>query len=177
MMRGVFSFVLVFHTLIVFGQDSGIPSSIAVPQGSWLIAHTYARGVQVYVCTPDAKDSSHYTWTLKEPRAKLYADGRYHKTVGKHYFDASKNPTWEATDGSKVRGVKVQQANSPDSTAIPWLLLKSTATQGSGKFTPVLYIQRLHTKGGKAPAIADRAKKRQSIEVAYTAEYLFYGKK
>lgn len=177
MMRGIFSFVLVFYTLVVFGQDSGIPVSIAVPEGSTLIAHTYAKGVQVYVCTQDPKDSSRYTWIFKEPRAKLYADGSYHKFLGKHYFNAGKNPTWEATDGSIVRGVKLQQANSPDSTAIPWLLLQSTATQGSGKFVPVLYIQRIHTRGGKAPAVADKARKGQSLEVAYTAEYLFYGKK
>jgi len=177
MMRGIFSFILVFYTLVVFGQKSGIPASIAVPEGSKLIAHTYAKGVQVYVCTQNLKDSSRYAWTFKEPRAKLYADSKYHKLVGKHYFDAGKNPTWETTDGSKVSGIKVQQANSPDSTAIPWLLLQSTATQRSGRFTHVLFIQRIDTKGGKAPAIADKANKGQSAEVAYTAEYLFYGEK
>ena len=176
-MRGIFSFVLVFYTLVVFGQDRGIPASITVPEGSRLIAHTYAKGVQVYVCAQDPKDSSRYTWTFKEPRAKLYADGSYHKLVGEHYFDVGKNPTWEATDGSKVSGVKVQQAKSLDSTAIPWLLLQSIATQGSGKFTSVLFIQRIHTKCGKAPAIAGMANKGQSVEVAYTAEYLFYGEK
>ena len=177
MMRGIYSFILVLCTLVVFGQDSSIPASIAVPDGNRLIAHTYAKGVQVYVCTQDAKDSTRYTWVFKEPRAKLYADNGYHKLVGTHYFDAGKKPTWEATDGSKVSGVKVQQANSTDSTAIPWLLLQSVATEGSGEFTPVLFIQRIHTGGGKAPAIADKAHKGQLIEVAYTAEYLFYGKK
>src|SRR5580692_11053950 len=122
MMRGIFSFVLVISTLVVFGQDSSIPSSIQVPAGSRLIAHSYAKGVQVYVCTQDPKDSSHYSWTFKEPRANLYADSSYHQLVGQHYFDSGKNPTWEATDGSKVSGVKVQQANSPDGLAIPWLL-------------------------------------------------------
>ncbi len=177
MMRGIFSFVLVFYSLVVFGQNNGIPASIAVTEGSKLIAHTYAKGVQVYVCTQDPKDSSRYTWTLKEPRAQLYADGSYHRLVGKHYFDTGKNPTWEATDGSKVSGRKIQQANSPEKAAIPWLLLQSIATQGSGKFTPVLFIQRIHTKGGMAPATADKANKGQSVEVAYTAEYLFYGEK
>ncbi len=177
MMRGIFSFVLVISTLVVFGQDSSIPVSIQVPAGSRLISHTYAKGVQVYVCTQDPKDSSHYTWTFKEPRANLYADSGYHQLAGRHYFDVGKNPTWEATDGSKVSGIKVQQANSPDGLAIPWLLLKATVTSGNGKLTPAAFIQRIRTKGGKAPAVATIANKGQSVEVPYTAEYLFYSEK
>jgi len=177
MIRGIFSFVLVFYTLAVFGQDNSIPVSIRVAAGNRLIAHTYAKGVQVYVCIQDPNDSSHYIWAFKEPHASLYTDSSYHHLVGRHYFDAGKNPTWEHTDGSKVSGMKVQQASSPDSAAIPWLLLKATAASGSGTLTPALFIQRIHTRGGKAPATADRANKGQTTEVPYTAEYLFYDEK
>ena len=176
-MRGILSFVLVLYTLVVFGQDSSIPLLIRVPISSRLIFHTYAKGVQVYVCTQDPKDSLHYIWTFKEPRANLYTDSSYHQLVGRHYFDTGKNPTWETTDGSKVSGIKVQQTNSPDSTAIPWLLLKAVVTGGNGTLTPVIFIQRIHTKGGKAPVTADKLYKGQSVEVAYTAEYLFYSEK
>jgi hypothetical protein len=124
-MRSIFSFVLVFYTLVVFGQDDSIPFSIQVPLGSRLIWHTYAKGVQVYVCTQDPKDSTY----------------------------------------------------SPDSGAIPWLLLKATLCSGTGRLTPAMFIQRIRTKGGKAPATGDRQNKGQSVEVAYFAEYIFYSEK
>ena len=177
MMRSIFSFLLVFNALVVFGQDSGIPDAIQVPVNSSLVWRTYAKGVQVYVCTQDPKDSLHYVWTFKEPRANLYADTSYHQLVGHHYFDTGKNPTWETDDGSKVSGMKVQQANSPDSAALPWRLLKATASGEKGRLAPAIYIQRIRTQGGKAPAIGDRQSKGQSVEVAYTAEYLFYSEK
>jgi hypothetical protein len=53
MMRIILSFVLFLYTLSVFGQDSGVPISIRVPLNSRLIWHTYAKGVQIYVCTQD----------------------------------------------------------------------------------------------------------------------------
>jgi hypothetical protein len=84
MMRGIFSFVLVFYALVVLGQDSGIPLSIRVPTSSRLILHAYAKGVQVYVCAQDPKDSSNYIWTFKEPRANLYGDSSYQQLVGQH---------------------------------------------------------------------------------------------
>jgi Protein of unknown function (DUF3455) len=177
MMRSIFSFVPIFYTLVVFGQDSSIPSSIRVPSTSKLIWHTYAKGVQVYVCTQDPRDSTNYIWTFQEPRANLYTDTSYHQLVGHHYFDAAKNPTWEAEDSSKVSGMKVQQANSPDSTAIPWLLLQATVRSGNGRLSSAMFIQRIRTKGGKAPATGDRQNKGQSVEVPYTAEYLFYSEK
>jgi hypothetical protein len=177
MLRSILSFVLVFYTLVALGQDSAIPPSIRVRESSRLIWHTYAKGVQVYVCTQDPKDSSNYIWTFKEPRASLYADSGYHQLVGKHYFDGGKDPTWEAADGSKISGIKVQQASSPDSAAIPWLLLQATTRSGNGTITRTVFIQRIRTNGGKAPATGDRQHKGRSIDVAYTAEYFFYSEK
>ena len=177
MARAIFSFFLVFYSLSGFGQNKDIPSSVQVPKDSRLIVHTYAKGVQVYTCTQDPSDTSHYLWTFKEPKANLYADSSYHNLVGKHYLDDGKNPAWEYNDGSKVTGVKIQQANSPDALAIPWLLLKVAATTGTGTLTPTVFIQRIYTKGGKAPAIADRLHKGQTVVIRYTAEYLFYSKK
>jgi|SRR5579863_9232280 len=177
MARTFFSFVLVLYTLVVFGQDSNIPISIRVPLNSRLIWHTYAKGVQVYLCTQDPKDSTKYIWTFNEPRANLYADTSYHQLVGRHYFDAGKNPTWETDDGSKISGTKIQQANSPDSGAVPWLLLKATVSSRNGRLAGAAFIQRIRTKGGKAPVTADRQNKGQFVEVPYTAEYLFYSEK
>ncbi|MGH6631491.1 MAG: DUF3455 domain-containing protein, partial [Burkholderiales bacterium] len=40
---------------------------------------------------------------------------------------------------------------TPDPTAIPWLLLQTVTTDGSGPFSSVTYIQRVNTKGGLVP--------------------------
>ncbi|TDX00622.1 DUF3455 domain-containing protein [Dinghuibacter silviterrae] len=149
-----------------------IPSALAVPAGNKLILHAYAKGVQVYVCTQDPKDTTHYVWTFTEPQATLYADRDYKTDIGKHYLGATGQPTWESTDGSKVSAVKVQQV--PDAASIPWLLLKAASTGGSGALSATTYVQRLRTTGGE-PAEADARHKGEKIRVPYTAEYLFYG--
>jgi hypothetical protein len=177
MSRTISFIFLIFSSLVCFGQNSSIPVSIQVPDGSKLIRHVYAKGVQIYVCTQDSKDTTHYTWTLTGPRAELYADSTYHQLIGKHYFANGKIPTWEYTDNSRVSGLKLQQADSPDSFAIPWLLLKVAAERSSGALKPVSFIQRLRTKGGKAPATADPSQKGKSQDVPYTAEYFFYSGK
>lgn len=174
MIRFVFSAFLVFCVVTAFSQDTAIPAAVQVSKSSKLILHTYALGVQVYVCQHDAKDTTHFVWVFKQPRATLYADSAYQKVVGKHYFNADNNPTWETSDGSKVSGTKLQQANGPDSNAIPWLLLKATAPDGTGVFKSTAFIQRLFTNRGKAPATADKSQLGKTLEVAYTAEYLFY---
>ena len=153
-----------------------MPSALAVPEGSKLIWHVYAKGVQVYVCMQDPKDTSRYVWTFSEPRASLYSKDNYRTQIGKHYLNPTSEPTWESTDGTILSAVKVQQAPAPDTTAIPWLLLKTTASSGFGPLRGVTYVQRVQTKGGKPSAAdANRAHKGQYIEVPYTAEYLFYG--
>jgi hypothetical protein len=160
-------------SLTAYGQT--IPAVIAVPQGTKLILHAYAKGVQMYVCAVSPKDTSQYVWNLVGPRASLYSRDDYRQQVGKHYFSPENEPTWESTDGSKVVGVKLQQADAPDSSALSWLLLKATSTSGYGPLQATTFIQRVNTKGGKAPSEgADRLHKGQYVEVAYTAEYLFY---
>ncbi len=136
----MFSFFLIFNTLLVSGQEKDIPIAINVPAGRRLIQHTYAKGVQVYVCKRDPKDTSRYNWTFKEPRASLYTDKGYHNLAGKHYFDESNNPAWELNDGSKISSVKVQQVSAPHTSAIPWLLLKAIRSRGSGTFKQVQFI-------------------------------------
>ena len=66
---------------------------------------------------------------------------------------------------------------SPDGDSIAWLLLVATAHLGEGVLAHVTNIQRLNTKGGKAPAGGcDAAHDGQESRVAYTADYFFYGK-
>ena len=157
--------------LISFSLVSQPPSNLNVPAGNQLFYHVFAKGTQIYRCTQDKSDSTHFTWTFIAPDAELFARANFRRSAGKHYA----GPTWESTDGSKVVGVKLQQADAPDPNAIPWLLLRSASTAGSGIFTKVTFIQRLNTTGGKAPStMADKAHLGQEVQVPYTAEYLFY---
>ena len=88
-------------------------------------------------------------------------------------------PTWQATDGSAVKGSVVARADSPaPAPTIPWLLLSTTAVPGSpaGLLTGTTSIQRVETKGGTAPPAASC--KAQTLgkvhEVPYNADYYFY---
>jgi len=62
---------------------------------------------------------------------------------------------------------------SPDTTAIPWLLLEAVSTSGPGIYNSVTYIQRANTKGGLPPA-GPGSFIGETVQVPYTAEYYFY---
>jgi hypothetical protein len=176
MQRAIFSILIVCLVQLGFGQNKAATAGIQPPaDSSKLILHAYAKGVQMYRCTADPKDSSHYVWTFTGPRADLFADNNYSQLIGKHHAGADKNPVWEDKDGSMVAGLKLRQASAPDNLAIPWLLLKRIATTGSGILTSALYIQRINTTGGKAPSTAGKQDNGKMLDVPYTAEYLFYG--
>jgi hypothetical protein len=161
-----------------YGQETAVPASIQVPAGSKLLLHVYGKGVQVYTCQVSAVDTTQYAWVLLEAKAILYAGAEYGEKAVRHYFNANHHPVWETEDGSSVEGTKLQQADAPDQGAIPWLLLKASSSSGTGPIVSTAFIQRINTKGGKAPATgADVRQKGQKIEVAYSAEYLFYANK
>jgi hypothetical protein len=134
---------------------------INVPEGNRLSSHVYAIGVQIYRWTGT-------NWAFVGPDATLYADQCYETEVGIHYG----GPAWEANDGSKVLGARMDDC-TPYRGAIPWLLLRATPLSDSGRFARVTFIQRVNTIGGTAPAqagafIGDEAR------VPYTTEYYFY---
>jgi hypothetical protein len=67
---------------------------------------------------------------------------------------------------------------SPNADSIPWLLVKVVSHEGKGLLTPVTSIQRINTKGGKAPAFGcDVGHAGQEVRVPYSAEYLFFAPK
>ncbi|HXD30585.1 MAG TPA: DUF3455 domain-containing protein [Pyrinomonadaceae bacterium] len=137
--------------------------SVRVPEGNKLAFRAYALGVQVYRWNGTA-------WAFVAPEATLFADANYHGEVGTHYV----GPTWESNSGSKVVAARVPGTGcTPDSTAIPWLLLQKVSTDGPGIFSRVSYIQRVNTTGGIAPSVAGSVIGEVS-EVPYTAEYFFY---
>lgn len=144
-------------------QAAGVAAcdNLQVPSGNKLDAHVYAVGVQTYRWNGTA-------WVFVEPIATLYADASHHVKVGIHYA----GPTWESNNGGKVAATRLQ-ACTPDSSAIPWLLLQTSSTDGPGGFNSVTYLQRVNTVGGLAPT-APGASTGVVAEVPYTAEYYFY---
>ncbi|HYL69450.1 MAG TPA: DUF3455 domain-containing protein [Candidatus Limnocylindria bacterium] len=139
------------------------------PANEKLLLQVHAKGDQVYTCKGDA---AQFTWTLKAPDAQLFdKDG---KSFGKHFA----GPSWEASDGSRVTGKAVANAPSPDSDSIPWLLVNIVSHDGSGVLSKATTIQRLNTKGGKAPTSGcDASHVGQEVRVPYSADYLFYAPK
>ena len=138
-----------------------VPDNLKPPAAEKLARQAHAAGDQVYAC-----DGSH--WTLAGPDAKLFDDSG--KQIGTHFA----GPAWEWSDGSRVMGKPVANA-TPDPDSIPWLLLTATDHQGDGAMKQVSSIQRLSTKGGKAPAAGcDESHKGEKVRVHYTALYCFY---
>jgi hypothetical protein len=146
-----------------------IPPQLQPPANEQLLLKVHAKGDQVYSCE---NDGTQFGWTLKAPDAQLFdKDG---KPFGKHFA----GPSWEAKDGSRVVGKAVANAPSPDADSIPWLLVKVASHEGTGALSTATFIQRLNTKGGKAPASGcDAARADQEIRVPYSADYLFYATK
>ncbi|MGH9742593.1 MAG: DUF3455 domain-containing protein [Candidatus Acidiferrum sp.] len=155
-----------FISIAAEGQQ--VPEQLRPPANAEMVARVHAKGDQIYTCKEDIKG---YGWTLKAPDAQLFdKDG---KSFGRH-FDG---PTWEAKDGSRVMG-KAAANVSPDPDSVPWLLVKVMKHKGNGVLSRVTTIQRIETKGGKAPASGcDEPHAGQEIRVAYTADYVFWAAK
>ena len=146
-----------------------VPPQLQPPANEKLLLRVHAKGDQVYTCKGDA---GQFAWALKAPDAQLFdKDG---KPFGKHFA----GPSWEASDGSRVTGKAVANAPSPDADSIPWLLVNIVSHEGSGVLSSATTIQRLNTKGGKAPASGcDAANAGKELRVQYSADYLFYAPK
>ncbi|MET0312382.1 MAG: DUF3455 domain-containing protein [Burkholderiaceae bacterium] len=145
----------------------GIPAAIAAPAGQVAFLRTEASGVQVYECAAPAGQAP--AWVFKGPEATL--TGRSGASAGKHYG----GPTWEGLDGGKVVGEVKASVPSPDAAAIPWLLLARKSTSGMGAFIETRSIQRIDTRGGKAPERGCDAAGAGRVErVPYTATYIYY---
>jgi hypothetical protein len=147
------------------GRAPEVPSPVCdiinVPAGNEVAFHAYAIGVQIYRWNGSA-------WVFLAPVANLYANANYDGQIGTHYA----GPTWESNSGSKVVGRRLQGC-TPDSSAIPWLLLQKVTSDGPGIFNAITYIQRVNTIGGIAPSTPGSFTGEEQ-QVPYTAEYFFY---
>jgi hypothetical protein len=165
---GMLALILSSALVGASGAGQEVPAQLKAPEGQALAAEAHAKGSQVYTCKNDGKG---FNWTLKGPDAELF--DKAGKNVGRHFA----GPTWEWSDKSQVTGKMMTSTPSPDADSIAWLLLMATGHSGEGILANVTNIQRLNTKGGKAPAIGcDAAHEGQEARVAYTADYFFYGK-
>jgi hypothetical protein len=163
---------LCFYTGALFSLSASaqqVPQALQPTANEQLLLQVHAKGDQIYSCKGDA---GQFSWTLKAPDAQLFdKDG---KPFGKHFA----GPSWEANDGSRVTGKAAANAPSPDADSIPWLLVTVVSHTGEGVLARVTSIQRLNTKGGKAPASGcDAGHVAQEVRTPYSADYLFFAPK
>jgi hypothetical protein len=149
---------------------SDVPENLKAPAREELVLQAHATGFQIYACQAAADQK--LSWVFKAPEAKLLdAKGAI---IGSHYA----GPAWKHNDGSEVTGkvsARHDAPDAPDADSIPWLLLTAAGHSGSGLLSRVTTIQRLHTKGGQAPAAGcEESKRGTEIKVPYTADYYFY---
>jgi len=166
----LFFIIIPFLSTPLAAQSSQqVPPQLQPPANEELLLKVHAKGDQIYTCKGDA---AQFAWALKAPAAQLFdKDG---KVFGKHFA----GPSWEAADGSRITGKAVANVPSPDAESIPWLLVNIISHDGNGVLSRATSIQRLNTKGGKAPASGcDAAHANQELRVPYTADYFFYASK
>ena len=73
-----------------------------------------------------------------------------------------------------MTGKAVANVPSPDADSIPWLLVNIVSHEGNGVLLRATTIQRLNTKGGKAPASGcDNSHSGEEIRVPYSTESVY----
>ena len=156
----VFIAIALVYATQASAQAIDVPETLKPAANEVLAMVVAAEGVQIYECRGGS-------WTFVEPKASLF--DRNGKRIGSHYA----GPHWEAADGSRVVGTVKSRANAPQADDIPWLLLSAKSDGPKGAFSRVTSIQRVHTKGGAAPA-GDCDEPGDRARVAYSADYYLF---
>jgi len=148
--------------------EVSIPEPIKAPAGYSPVLTVHAKGDQIYQC---AVNKGEYAWETQAPDAKLFdAQG---KIVGNH----TAGPLWEYKEGSRVVGRVVKKIDMAPGSAIAWLLVEVVSHKGDGLFSNVSFINRINTHGGLPPSSGcDANHLGAEKRIAYTADYVFYGK-
>jgi len=148
--------------------EVSIPEQIKVPEGYSPVLTAHAKGDQIYQCS---LNKGEYAWVTQAPDAKLFdAQGNI---VGNH----TAGPLWEYKEGSRVVGRVVNKIDMAPGSAISWLLVEVVSHKGDGLFSNVSFINRINTHGGLPPSSGcDANHLGGEKRVAYTADYVFYGK-
>ena len=148
-----------------------IPGNIDLPAASSRVATYYAVGVQKYGARIKAGSNPiSLEWFLIAPDATLYDTNN--QKVGTH----TAGPNWTLSPADIIFAQHFSPARTAPSTdieSIDWLLLMpKTGTTPTGIFADVDYIQRIATKGGKAP-VTPPASLNETVDVKYQAVYRF----
>ena len=160
---------------IAASENLTIPVSVSIPEnspnGNTRVATYYAVGVQKYKARIKAgSDPVTYEWVFVAPDADLYDISNV--KVGVH----GAGPFWSISTLDSIFAqhfTPARTAPGEDPESIDWLLLMpKMGTIPTGIFTDVDYIQRIATKGGKAPLVAPSSLT-QTAEVKYKAVYRF----
>jgi hypothetical protein len=170
MVNAMIKKILILSTLLQGAAYAAvsIPEPIKAPAGYHAVLTVHAKGDQIYQCSVD-KDQ--YSWQVQAPDAKLFdAQGNI---VGNH----TAGPLWEYKEGSQVVGRVVNKIDVAPGSSISWLLVEVVSHKGHGLFSNVSFINRINTYGGLPPVSKCDANHLGSEKrVAYTADYVFYGK-
>jgi hypothetical protein len=154
----------ILFSIAAFAQQ--VPKELQPPPSEQFLLQVHAKGDQIYTCKADG---AQFAWTLKGPDAQLF--GKDGEPFGKHFA----GPSWEANDGSRVTGKAVANTPSPGADSIPWLLVTVVSRSGDGVLARATSIQRINTKGGKAPASGcDAARAGEEVRASYSADYAFF---
>jgi hypothetical protein len=160
---------------IIASENLTIPAIVSVPEnlpnGNTRVATYYAVGVQKYKARIKAgSDLVSYEWVFVAPQADLY--DITNANVGTH----GAGPFWSTSPLDSIFGQQFSPARTAPGTdpeSIDWLLLMpKIGTTPTGIFADVKYIQRIATKGGKAP-LAPPTNSFETVEVKYKAVYRF----
>lgn len=160
---------------IAASENLSLPVIVSVPEnlpnGNTRVATYYAVGVQKYKARIKAgSDPVSYEWVFVAPQAELY--DITNAKVGSH----GAGPFWTTSVSDSIFAQQFsppRTAPSDDPGSIDWLLLMpKVGTTPIGIFADVDYIQRIATKGGKAPLTPPTALT-QTVDVKYKAVYRF----
>lgn len=158
---------------IAASERLSIPPEIELPanlpSGNSRTATFYAEGVQKYKAQVKTGTAGILEWVLVAPRASLFDISN--QAVGTH----GAGPYWALSVADSIFAQPFTPARvaTPDTSSIPWLLLMpKNGKTPSGRFADVSYIQRIATRGGKAPATAPLSLA-DTADVFYTAIYRF----
>jgi hypothetical protein len=158
--------VLLILSATLFATAATAQNPTTPPPTQHPILTVTGKGVQIYICQQSAAGPQ---WVFQAPEATLIdASG---KPVGTH----AAGPMWKSNDGSTIKGELLQKSPSPETSSIPWLLLKAASPSGSGVMTRVEFIRRSDTHGGVSPTTGCDAQRLNAVSrVPYTATYTFY---
>ena len=154
---------------LVIPAEIDLPANL--PAGNSRVATYYAVGVQKYKSQPKAGSMPvTYEWVFVAPDAELFDANN--KKVGTH----GAGPFWQlsTTDSIFAQAYTPPRfAASPEPATIDWLLLMpKNGKAKTGIFANTSYIQRIATKGGKAPTVAP-SNPGETVDIKYTAIYRF----